>query len=30
MFSDDQAAHQLATMTGSVADGYTAALALAI
>jgi len=30
VFSDDQAAHQLATMTGSVADGYTAALAVAI
>ena len=30
VFSDDQAAHQLATMTGSVADGYTAALSLAI
>ena len=24
VFSDDQAVHQLATMTGSVADGYTA------
>ncbi|MET0325701.1 MAG: intradiol ring-cleavage dioxygenase [Ilumatobacteraceae bacterium] len=30
VFSDDQAAHQLATMTGTVADGYTAALALAV
>ena len=30
VFSDDGAAQQLATMSGSVADGYTAALALAI
>ena len=30
MFSDDGSPQQLATMTGSVADGYAAALALAI
>ena len=30
VFSDDQAVDELATMTGSVADGYTAALSLAI
>jgi hypothetical protein len=30
VFRDDQAAHQLATMTGGVAAGYTATLALAI
>ena len=30
VFSDDGAAHQLATVTGSVADGYVAALAVGI
>ncbi len=30
VFSDDGAVHQLATVTGSVADGYVAALAVGI
>lgn len=30
VFSDDGAAHQLATMTGSVADGYTASLVVGV
>ncbi|UJP09301.1 hypothetical protein L2X99_12765 [Microbacterium sp. KUDC0406] len=30
VFSDDGGIHQIATMTGSIADGYTAALTIAV